>query len=417
MPKVLIYTDCDFFAGCENMVAVLLNNEVLSETCEINCFYRFSREYERGVSGRVKDPERVYGVRMFLFRRRSLPVFLRNELLFRIAWRLLSILLAPFSLVFNFIKLCSIFQKESPDLLIVNNGGYPGSGTSLLAVLAAKLMKVSRIVLIVNNITTKPNFLFSYYARLRDKLVFNAVEAVITGGQVAGDAMVRVRGLPPSKSMTIPNGIDALRFRMADILHRRSKLFSRDDSLLFGIVGLHEHRKGHMVLLRALKLLFERRPELRRKVTLRVEGCGDLTKQLSDFVARSDLNANVEFMSDVREMSAFYRDIDILIHPSLHSEDLPNVISEALLFGIPVIGSDLAGIPSQVIHMQTGLLIPPGNVEALSNAMIAMLDDPVLVGRMAEDCINIFYENFDSQVAANRYMDLILQNCEDTDEA
>jgi glycosyltransferase involved in cell wall biosynthesis len=67
---------------------------------------------------------------------------------------------------------------------------------------------------------------------------------------------------------------------------------------------------------------------------------------------------------------------------------LPTVLLEAIASGIPVIGSRLTGIPEIVDHGENGLLIEPGDVAGLANAIATLLDDSKLrrrYGRAARD--------------------------------
>ena len=71
----------------------------------------------------------------------------------------------------------------------------------------------------------------------------------------------------------------------------------------------------------------------------------------------------------------FYSQSSALVVPSL-SEGFPQVICEALLLGLPVIASAVGGIPAVLKHGETALLVPPGNPEALANAIHHLLGSP-----------------------------------------
>jgi len=65
------------------------------------------------------------------------------------------------------------------------------------------------------------------------------------------------------------------------------------------------------------------------------------------------------------------------------AEGLPNVILEAMAAGIPVIGSDSAGIAEAIAHERTGLVVPPGDAPALARALARLAADPALRQAMA----------------------------------
>jgi glycosyltransferase involved in cell wall biosynthesis len=64
------------------------------------------------------------------------------------------------------------------------------------------------------------------------------------------------------------------------------------------------------------------------------------------------------------------------------SECLPMSILEAMASGLPVVASAVGGVPEAVIHGETGLLVAPGDPDALADALATLLDDPQLRGRM-----------------------------------
>jgi glycosyltransferase involved in cell wall biosynthesis len=72
---------------------------------------------------------------------------------------------------------------------------------------------------------------------------------------------------------------------------------------------------------------------------------------------------------------------DVLLVPSTWSENSPGVVIEALSIGLPVMGSNKAGIPELVADGETGILVEPGNVEAWRKAIAGVLSDP---GRLAK---------------------------------
>ena len=93
------------------------------------------------------------------------------------------------------------------------------------------------------------------------------------------------------------------------------------------------------------------------------------------------------------EIMAAYRHAAFTVVPSIWPEPLANVAREALLCGSPVIASEVGGLPEIVSDGIDGLLVPPGNVQALTAAMSRLLGDPALRQAMAEA----------GQVSARRY--------------
>jgi len=70
------------------------------------------------------------------------------------------------------------------------------------------------------------------------------------------------------------------------------------------------------------------------------------------------------------------------ISPRGDRDGIPNVVLEAMGAGLPVVASHVSGIPEAVAHGATGLLVPPGNPAALSEALETLLNDPGAASRM-----------------------------------
>jgi glycosyltransferase involved in cell wall biosynthesis len=94
---------------------------------------------------------------------------------------------------------------------------------------------------------------------------------------------------------------------------------------------------------------------------------------------------------------------DILIHPSTENEDLPNVISEAMSLGIPVIGSKAGGIVEQIDHDRTGLLVEPGSEVELAEAIYKLMSNLGLRSKLGGQGLSKFKQNFSEAKALAAY--------------
>ena len=138
--RVLLYSDCSFFAGCENMPANLLNSPELAREFEILFAYRDSAEYSAGLATRVAPgartiPLNIPAVETVLeaLDRRGLAAVSR---LLRLTG-LFTALKYVFAL-YNSVVLFFLLRRVRPDVLHINNGGYPGAYSCIAAVFAAK---------------------------------------------------------------------------------------------------------------------------------------------------------------------------------------------------------------------------------------------------------------------------------------
>ena len=108
---------------------------------------------------------------------------------------------------------------------------------------------------------------------------------------------------------------------------------------------------------------------------LTVVGDGSERERLERLVA--DTGANVTFVGEVPpgEVNRYYRDAAVFVLPSIEGEGMPNVVLEAMAYGLPVVATDSGGLPTVIDDGRTGHLVPMRDPEALEEAISSLLDD------------------------------------------
>lgn len=92
----------------------------------------------------------------------------------------------------------------------------------------------------------------------------------------------------------------------------------------------------------------------------------------------------VTFTGFVDDVASWTAAADVVVYPSLIEEGLGSTLLDAMERGRPIIASRTGGIPDVVVHEETGLLVPPGDVAALAAAIRRLHDDRSLADRLAE---------------------------------
>lgn len=140
--------------------------------------------------------------------------------------------------------------------------------------------------------------------------------------------------------------------------------------------------KGVDILLKACSILKKRDISF----FLSIIGEGNLHVQLKNMVERMGLSEEVHFLGKVQRhlLGGHYQNADLVCVPSL-SDPLPTVVLEALVAGTPVIGSDVGGIPFMVQQGLNGLLVPPEDHEALSDAIEGLCKKPERLAQLKEN--------------------------------
>jgi colanic acid/amylovoran biosynthesis glycosyltransferase len=159
-------------------------------------------------------------------------------------------------------------------------------------------------------------------------------------------------------------------------------------SLRLTCVAAFEEVKGQRYLVEACRLLVDSGID----VDCRLIGDGPTRAQVERRVSQLELEHVVRFegAKTRREVASAFAESDVVACPSVWTshgdrEGIPVVLMEAMACGIPVVASDISGIPELVEHERTGLLVPPGDPAALAEALARVHWDPELARRLAAD--------------------------------
>jgi len=131
--------------------------------------------------------------------------------------------------------------------------------------------------------------------------------------------------------------------------------------------------------IRALALVRERVPDAQ----LVVAGSGPEETNLKQLVESLNLGQSVRFTGRVEaaDMPALYRSAHVSLNPS-RVDNMPNSVLEALAAGVPVISTRVGGVPYIVEHEKNALLVEPGAVTDMAEAVVRILTDPALAERL-----------------------------------
>lgn len=396
-PRLLLYSDCPFFAGCENMVAGLLNSPELRRDFETLLVYRGSRRYEEGAAARLdggvrREPALVFSADDLAEALGPLGGFMRALGLVTALKYFFALLALPV-LLFK-------FRGFKPDIVHINDGGYPGAYSCLPAVFAARLAGAKAVVFVVNNLAVPYDRLSRRLERPLDRAVAGRVSVFVTGSAYAGGKLAETLGLPAGKARSLPNGI-APRALKETPEAVRARLGVPADAVVIGSVALLDPRKGHKYLLEALALAKKRAPGT--ALSLLVEGLGPERENLERQAAALGLGGAVKFLGRQENIFDLMNAFDIFALSSTGMEDFPNVVLEAMSLGKPVIGTRVAGVPEQIDDGRTGLLVPPGDAGALAAAIEALAADPARRAAMGRAGRARFDTEFTCGKAAERY--------------
>jgi glycosyltransferase involved in cell wall biosynthesis len=224
--------------------------------------------------------------------------------------------------------------------------------------------------------------------RRRRALVYRLADRVITSGEAIKE-ILRGVGVPESRVVSIPAGIDVSRFH-PDVSGASVRRELRLPGPVVGLVANLRSSKGHRFFVDAAVEVLREVPEARFLI-------------VGDGVAHEPIRRHIEEMGLEKQvlMTGFRRDIpevmaalDVLVLPSVKSEATSQVIPQALAVGTPVVATAVGGIPEVIRDGETGRLVPPGDAAALAAAILALLRDPPAARAMARRGAELVRERF-----------------------
>jgi len=185
-------------------------------------------------------------------------------------------------------------------------------------------------------------------------------------------------GVKPDKITVIYNGLDASQLTPGLSPDQvRADLGILPGQRVVATVGRLHRVKGHLFLLQAAQKIASQRKD----AVFLLVGEGPERQVIEKAIDELSLRDRVIMTGFYRNISELYPVMEIMCLPSL-MEGMGLVLLEAMHFGVPVIATQVGGIPEVIVDGESGLLVEPGNSESLAAAIGRLLDDPELQRRL-----------------------------------
>lgn len=268
----------------------------------------------------------------------------------------------PLRDLFGMLELTLLLLRERPDILHANS-----SKIGLLGRLTAFVMRVPV------RIFTAHGWAFAAHSGLMssaylwaERLMRPLTTVVICPAEVEKTVGVRAGACSAERTVVIHNAVDVP-------AARRSRLDI--DPALVVSVGRLQSPKDFLTFARACGRV--RHKPFRAIIV----GVGPDRPRIEAEVHRLGLDAVILLAGHRDDVGSILAEAQIFALAT-RSECLPLSILEAMASGLPVVASSVGGVPEAVIHGETGLLVAPGDPDALADALALLVDDPALRSRM-----------------------------------
>jgi glycosyltransferase involved in cell wall biosynthesis len=250
---------------------------------------------------------------------------------------------------------------------------------SLVAALGGRLARIPVAVTMYGGYNDKNEVAWPWTTRLAIRLA----NSVITDSDIRAQQMRALLRRNGSKVVTIPNGIPRPHSERSAAKIRKLLQLPEDPHIrVIGQISRLIEYKGHEVLIQTARKVLSVEPNTAFLLVgyPRREEYRDHLRRLANQLGIGDRVVITEYEGDIADV---WRIIDVHAHASLF-DSLPISITEGMSLGKPAAVTSTGGIPEMVLDHETGLVVPPGDPEALAAAVLQLLQRPDLAKRLGD---------------------------------
>ncbi len=297
-------------------------------------------------------------------------------------------------------SLCSLIRTIRPTIIHTHN-----RREDLMGALAAKITRVPAVTTIHDriNMDQEGRKITSMRSSVYHVILRTCFKQIITVSKATYDDIKTYAKVPETKLHHVINGLDL--DRVVPSMNKndmRKQLDIRPDDKTIAFVarirGSSFGKKGIVYLIDALQMLVHDIPQIKLLI------CGEDTHAaniLKKVCYEKGIFGNVRFLGYRKDSIDIINACDILVCPSLF-EGLPRVVLESMAMGVPVVGSNVDGIPEVIDNEQNGLLVEPKDSIQLSSAIKRLLTDDAFRQKCSQAAKQTILEQFTAQISAQQ---------------
>jgi len=301
-----------------------------------------------------------------------------------------------FGLLFELIKL---FKKEKPDIIHLNSSkmGFTGA-------LAGRIAGIKKIVFTGHGwaFNEERSFLSKIFFKLLHKItILLAHETIAVSditkkqiGWVCGKKLTVIRnGLRDTELKSKDESRNTLVQKINQISHRASNTLNKKPTWIGTLSELHT-TKGLVYAIEAIS-------KLKQNIIFVVIGEGDKRKELEELTVKLGVSDKVFLIGRVENASLYLKAFDIITLSSI-TEALPYMLLEAGYASIPVVASNVGGIPEIIEHDKTGLLVQPRNSEEIKTSLELLIKNPEKASVLGLNLKDKISKNFTQKIMLDK---------------
>ncbi len=294
----------------------------------------------------------------------------------------------------SFFEILKILRVERPDVFHINSSKMGGTGA-----LAGRLIGVKKIIFTAHSWAfneERPRIQKLIIQKLAWLTVFLSNKTICVSEKLKLDMIDKP--FIKEKLVIINNGVGEFKLLSKETAREKLDIKLPEGSSFVGTFSELHYTKGLDITLRAIN----KTPE---NVHFAIFGDGEAKRELQNLAKNLGLNERVRFFGFVDEAPKYLKAFDIFTLTS-RTEGLPYVLLEAGIAELPVVATNVGGIPEIIRSEETGILIPKENPKILAEALTKLASNTEERKRLGENLKKFITENFSKQKMVERTLNL-----------
>lgn len=257
----------------------------------------------------------------------------------------------------------------------------------------------SKKIWIISNIRSTDTFRKKYHV-IFDQLTFGLVDCWISNSIAGKNAFIKREKIPEEKIDVIYNYIEVP--EGIENTFRDKKKPIRNKIIRIGILANIRKLKGYYDLDKVARNIISKGFEPK----FICGGVDHTNGRFEDFIREQKLNDHFVLKGYVKDKNAFFEGIDVFLLPS-YMEGMPTVILEAMVYGKPIVSTNIDGIPEQISHGVNGFLYAPGDTDGFAEGIIKLFTEHDLAEAFVKNSYQIANTVFDKKNNLNKWIAVI----------
>jgi glycosyltransferase involved in cell wall biosynthesis len=214
-------------------------------------------------------------------------------------------------------------------------------------------------------------------------------------------------GVSPSKIQVIPNGVDFFEVHPGDREKVRKKLHVKEHELLLVAVGRLVYEKGHEFLIKAMVDVVKEFPNAKAVIC----GIGSLHDELSALIKSHSLENHVQLIGLWDDIPQLLSAADMFVLPS-RWEGLSIALLEGMMAELPILATKVEGVEEALQDGVNGLLVAPGDSQALSRGILQLLSNPEMREQMGQAAHQQVLQGYTINAMCEQYLKVMEKHLE-----